>query len=88
MGYLFLPLDFICHHKSIILNISFIWLICRQIEQLKQCEKIKESEVKALCAKAREILSEESNIQRVDSPVTVLLHFDIRHLLRLCVLID
>ena len=43
----------------------------RQIEQLKQCEIIKESEVKALCAKAREILSEESNIQRVDSPVTV-----------------
>ena len=27
--------------------------------------------MKALCAKAREILSEESNIQRVDSPVTV-----------------
>lgn len=32
---------------------------------------IKESEVKALCAKAREILVEESNVQRVDSPVTV-----------------
>lgn len=43
----------------------------RQIEQLKKCETIKESEVKALCAKAREILSEECNIQRVDSPVTV-----------------
>lgn len=43
----------------------------RQIEQLKRCEIIKESEVKALCAKAREILVEESNVQRVDSPVTV-----------------
>jgi hypothetical protein len=43
----------------------------RQIEQLKRCEIIKESEVKALCAKAREILAEESNVQRVDAPVTV-----------------
>ncbi|XP_063219965.1 serine/threonine-protein phosphatase 4 catalytic subunit isoform X4 [Bacillus rossius redtenbacheri] len=43
----------------------------RQIEQLKKCEIIKECEVKALCAKAREILVEESNVQRVDSPVTV-----------------
>jgi serine/threonine-protein phosphatase 4 catalytic subunit len=43
----------------------------RQIEQLKNCEIIKESEVKALCAKAREILVEESNVQRVDAPVTV-----------------
>lgn len=43
----------------------------RQIEQLKRCEIIKESEVKALCAKAREILVEEGNVQRVDSPVTV-----------------
>lgn len=47
----------------------------RQIEQLKKCEIIKESEVKALCAKAREILIEESNVQRVDSPVTVSLYF-------------
>lgn len=43
----------------------------RQIEQLKRCEIIREAEVKALCAKAREILVEESNVQRVDSPVTV-----------------
>jgi serine/threonine-protein phosphatase 4 catalytic subunit len=43
----------------------------RQIEVLKRCELIKESEVKALCAKAREILVEESNVQRVDPPVTV-----------------
>ena len=43
----------------------------RQIEQLRRCEVIKEAEVKALCSKAREILVEESNVQRVDSPVTV-----------------
>lgn len=43
----------------------------RQIEQLKRCEIIKENEVKVLCAKAREILVEEGNVQRIDSPVTV-----------------
>jgi len=43
----------------------------RQIEQLRRCEVIKESEVKDLCNKAREILVEESNVQRVDAPVTI-----------------
>lgn len=43
----------------------------RQIEQLRRCTPLRESEVKALCLKAREILVDESNIQRVDSPVTV-----------------
>jgi serine/threonine-protein phosphatase 4 catalytic subunit len=43
----------------------------RQIEQLRRCEPLKESEVKALCMKAMEILVEESNVQRVDAPVTV-----------------
>lgn len=43
----------------------------RQIEQLRNCTLITEDEVKALCAKAREILIEESNVQCVDSPVTV-----------------
>jgi hypothetical protein len=43
----------------------------RQIAVLRRCELIKESEVKSLCAKAREILVEESNVQRVDAPVTV-----------------
>ena len=65
--------------KKIISNLyailSDVFEVCnayfRQIEQLRRCEIIKESEVKALCAKAREILVEESNVQRVDSPVTV-----------------
>lgn len=43
----------------------------RWIEQLKRCETLKEAEVKTLCQKALEILVEESNVQRVDAPVTV-----------------
>jgi len=43
----------------------------RQIEQLRRCEYIKESEVRSLTSKAREILAEESNVQRVDAPVTI-----------------
>ncbi|KAG2452744.1 hypothetical protein HYH02_002974 [Chlamydomonas schloesseri] len=43
----------------------------RWIEQLKKCEPLKESDVKTLCQKALEILVEESNVQRVDAPVTV-----------------
>lgn len=45
----------------------------RQIEQLRNCILIKESEVRELCNKAKEILVEESNVQRVDAPVTVTL---------------
>ena len=43
----------------------------RQLEQLRRCELITENEVKILCTKAREILVEESNVQSVDSPVTL-----------------
>merc|ERR1711935_1324816 len=43
----------------------------RQIEELRNCNYIKEAEVKALCNKACEILLEESNVQRVHAPVTV-----------------
>lgn len=42
-----------------------------QIERLRRCEYLKEQEIKALCDRAREILSDESNVQRVDAPVTV-----------------
>lgn len=48
-----------------------IGLPIRQIEQLRQCEIITENEVKTLCQKAREILAEESNVQKIDAPVTV-----------------
>jgi len=43
----------------------------RQIALLRNCEIITEAEVKLLCEKAREILLEESNVQRVDAPVTI-----------------
>lgn len=74
-------------------SFSHLVLVNRQIEQLRRCEIIKESEVKTLCSKARyvccsssceregesvcipslcrEILIEESNVERVDPPVTV-----------------
>ena len=42
-----------------------------QIERLKRCEYLKENEVKNLCLRAREILVDEGNVQRVDAPVTV-----------------
>lgn len=45
-----------------------------QIERLKRCEYLREGEVKALCLRAREILVDESNVQRVDAPVTVSVH--------------
>eukprot|EP01068_Selenidium_serpulae_P005837 Selendium_serpulae@DN4197_c0_g1_i1.p1 len=43
----------------------------RQIEQLRRCEYIKEAEVRALTEKAREILVEEANVQKVDVPITI-----------------
>jgi len=43
----------------------------KQIEKLRNCELITTQEVKELCDKAREILIEESNVQCVDTPVTV-----------------
>jgi serine/threonine-protein phosphatase 4 catalytic subunit len=45
--------------------------IDRQIEQLRNCECIKESEVRDLCDKARDILLEECNIRYINSPITI-----------------
>merc|ERR1712110_576843 len=41
------------------------------IEQLYRCEPLSESNVRALCDKAREILLKEENVQAVKCPVTV-----------------
>ncbi|KAG5220926.1 Serine/threonine-protein phosphatase PP2A catalytic [Salix suchowensis] len=41
------------------------------IEQLSQCKQLTENDVKRLCDKTREILTEESNVQPVRCPVTV-----------------
>ena len=38
---------------------------------LRNCECIKESEVRDLCNHARDILLEESNIQNIYSPITI-----------------
>jgi hypothetical protein len=42
-----------------------------QIERLQQCQLLSENEVKDLCEKAKEILAEESDVLKVDAPVTV-----------------
>ncbi|GAB5360703.1 hypothetical protein AAMO2058_000649900 [Amorphochlora amoebiformis] len=42
-----------------------------QIELLRECKYMKEADVKILCTKAREILMEEGNVQRVNTPVTI-----------------
>eukprot|EP01013_Petalomonas_cantuscygni_P016887 TRINITY_DN3395_c0_g1_i1.p1 TRINITY_DN3395_c0_g1~~TRINITY_DN3395_c0_g1_i1.p1 ORF type:complete len:308 (+),score=61.99 TRINITY_DN3395_c0_g1_i1:206-1129(+) len=57
------------------------------LEQLKNCQAIKESDVKKLCALARQIIDAEPNVVRVSSPVTVCgdIHgqfFDLKELLR------
>lgn len=41
------------------------------LENLVKFELPKESEVNILCSKAKEILVEEANVQRIESPVTV-----------------
>jgi len=38
---------------------------------LKRCEYIKESEVKALCDWAKEILQKEDNVEKVEAPITI-----------------
>jgi serine/threonine-protein phosphatase 4 catalytic subunit len=59
----------------------------RYIEKLRECQIIKEAEVKALCTKAKEILQGESNVQKVAAPVTVVgdIHgqfYDLKELFR------
>eukprot|EP00081_Caenorhabditis_elegans_P001345 NP_001022899.1 Serine/threonine-protein phosphatase [Caenorhabditis elegans] len=43
----------------------------RQIEIAMRCELICETQVKSICAKVREILIEEANVQVIDTPVTI-----------------
>ncbi|KAK4409229.1 Serine/threonine-protein phosphatase PP2A catalytic subunit [Sesamum angolense] len=42
-----------------------------QIAQLMQCKPLSEQEIRVLCQKAKEILMNESNVQPVESPVTI-----------------
>eukprot|EP00241_Pyramimonas_parkeae_P019633 CAMPEP_0114313484 /NCGR_PEP_ID=MMETSP0059-20121206/21151_1 /TAXON_ID=36894 /ORGANISM="Pyramimonas parkeae, Strain CCMP726" /LENGTH=312 /DNA_ID=CAMNT_0001438265 /DNA_START=219 /DNA_END=1154 /DNA_ORIENTATION=- len=41
------------------------------IEKVKRCEPLDEDELKRLCQRVKEILAEDSNVQPVNSPVTV-----------------
>ena len=41
------------------------------IERLWKCELIREDEVASLCTKIRELLISETNVQRIDLPVTI-----------------
>lgn len=41
------------------------------LASLKRCELIAEDDVKWLCARACEILAEESNVLRLEAPITV-----------------
>lgn len=41
------------------------------IEQLQDCKKLTENEVKSLCEKAKEIFGRESNVQPIRAPITV-----------------
>eukprot|EP01090_Pellita_catalonica_P009565 TRINITY_DN2066_c0_g1_i1.p1 TRINITY_DN2066_c0_g1~~TRINITY_DN2066_c0_g1_i1.p1 ORF type:complete len:332 (+),score=28.13 TRINITY_DN2066_c0_g1_i1:41-1036(+) len=43
----------------------------RWMETLMQCKPLPEADLKALCAKAKEILLQEENVQQVKCPVTV-----------------
>jgi serine/threonine-protein phosphatase 6 catalytic subunit len=59
----------------------------RWISQLLECKHLSEREMKLLCARVREILVEESNIQPVRAPVTIAgdIHgqfWDVKELLR------
>ena len=54
-----------------LLSDTDIMTLDKQIEMLQDYKPIPEHEVKALCDKAKEILTKESNIQPVRCPVTV-----------------
>ncbi|EGB07148.1 hypothetical protein AURANDRAFT_37860 [Aureococcus anophagefferens] len=43
----------------------------KAIAQLRNCDVLDENEVRVLCEMAKEILVDESNVQRVDAPVTI-----------------
>ena len=56
---------------SSLLSMAEIEILDRQINDLMDCKPLAENEIKNLCDKAREILSEEGNVQDVKCPVTV-----------------
>ena len=53
---------------------NFCTEVDQYIEKLKKCEYILEKEVKKLCDKAKEILSNEENVIRLNTPITVYIY--------------
>lgn len=56
---------------NLILALTDIESLERQIDTLMQGTPLPEQEIKLLCDKAKEIMSEESNVQAVKCPVTI-----------------
>ncbi|OMJ69855.1 hypothetical protein SteCoe_32311 [Stentor coeruleus] len=57
--------------SSLILSMTDIECLDRQINQLMDCKPLPENEIKTLCEKAKEILTAESSVQPVRCPVTI-----------------
>lgn len=57
--------------SSLILSMTDIECLDRQINSLMECKPLPENEIKILCEKAKEILSDESSVQPVRTPVTI-----------------
>lgn len=57
--------------SSLILSMTDIECLDRQINQLMECKPLPENEIKILCEKAKEILTAESSVQPVRCPVTI-----------------
>ena len=55
----------------IIIYMSIIDTFSDQLNQLKQLILPKDSEVKKICEKPKEILSKEPNLDHLNSPITV-----------------
>ena len=52
------------------------------LERIKKCQSLTENEMKQLCEMVKELLMEESNIQPVQTPVTVCgdIHLSLIHI--------
>ena len=56
------------------------------VEQLMQCKRLTDAQVKTLCERAKDILTREGNVQEVKCPVTVCgdVHGQFHDLMELC----
>ena len=56
------------------------------VDQLMQCKRLTDAQVKTLCERAKDILTREGNVQEVKCPVTVCgdVHGQFHDLMELC----